>query len=394
MSLIEYLRSPYEITVEKQASHAVLDFLVRFDIPFYHVKAEEETVSFRLYPPYFREYEARRRERRFAGEKRKRIGFSVLLARYHKRAGLWIGGVLGLFLLFFSSRFVWDITVSGNETIPESMILEALEKNGLMLGSYIPSMDTERLEGILALSVDGISFVSINLRGTVAEVELREREKNTEAADLESPSNLIAKADGQISALEITGGVAKVKLGQIIKKGDLLASGMIDSAALGCRFVRARGEVYARTSVALQAEIPLNTVAMQYTGRKYTEKSIKFFSKTIKLFRKDSFSYENYDTIEEERRICLFGKVKLPIVFMTVTYAEYEQVSHTLTEEEALQKAKEEIRKQSDLLLADAEILAHHTKEAVRDGVLYYTDTAECILNIAEEVKIEVSDRS
>ena len=149
----------------------------------------------------------------------------------------------GIFLLVFSSLFVWDITVSGNETIPESVILDAMEENGLRLGAFIPSLDTERIEGVVILEVDGISFISVNLRGTVANVELRERADNTEIVDIESPSNLVASRDGQISALEITGGVSKVKLGEIVKKGDLLASGVIDSAALGYRLVRARGSI-------------------------------------------------------------------------------------------------------------------------------------------------------
>ncbi len=388
MKLTEYFRSPYEITTEKNSAHALLDFLVRFDIPFHQLEEHENTVSLRLYAPYFREYAARRRERRFAGEIRKRLGFAVFCARHQKRAGLLVGAILAAFLLVFSSLFVWDITVSGNETIPESVILEALEENGLRLGAFIPTLDTERIEGVVSLSVDGISFFSINLRGTVAEAELREREKNTEIIDMESPSNLIAKTDGQIAAMEVTGGVTKVSLGQIVKKGDLLASGIIDSTALGYRLVRARGEVFARTTMSFSAEIPLTVTENIYTGKVKTVTSVKFFSKTLKLFGKDSFSHENYGTIEEERRIYLFGKIKLPIFLIQTTYAEYEPVTRTLSEEEALQKAKEEIRRQCETALADAEILAWHT-DAFCDGeTLFLTQKADCILDIAEEVKI------
>ena len=388
MSLIEYFRSAYEITVEEKSARAALDFLVRYDIPFYHLESKGETVSFRMYAPYFREYTARRRERRFAGETRKRLGFSVFVSKYKARLGLFVGGLFGIFLLVFSSLFVWDITVSGNETIPESVILDAMEENGLKLGAFIPSLDTERIEGVVILEVDGISFVSVNLRGTVANVELRERADNTEIVDIESPSNLVASRDGQISALEITGGGSKVKLGAIVIKGDLLASGVIDSAALGYRLVRARGSISARTTMTYQAEIPLEITEKVYTGRTTTYYSIKFFSKIINFFRKDNISEESCDRIEEERRIYLFGKIKLPIFTVKTTYAEYEMKTRTMTEAEALQKAKDSLREKSENDLADAEILARHTDIFCNGETLFLTEKVECIVDIAEEVKI------
>lgn len=389
MSLIEYFRSPHEITVSEKGARAALDLLVRFDIPFYHLRKDGELVSFRLYPPYFREYAARRGERRFLGETRKRLGFAVLVSKYKARAGLFVGAILGILLMVISSLFVWDVTVTGNGTIPESVVLDALSENGLKIGTFIPSLDTERLEGRLMLAVDGVSFISVNLRGTVARVELSEREDNTEIVDTESPSNLIASADGQIAALEITGGVSKVRLGEIVKKGDLLASGVIDSAALGYRLVRARGVVTARTTMTYEIEIPLEITEKIYTGENRSYHSVKFFAKTVNFFRKDNISEESCDRIEEERRIYLFGKIKLPLFMIKTAYAEYEMKTRILTEEEALQRAKEKLRRESEDDLADAEILARHTDVFCDGETLYLTERVECIVDIAEEVKIE-----
>ena len=389
MSLIEDFRSPHEITVNEKGARAALDLLVRFDIPFYHLRKNGDCVSFRLYAPYFREYAARRGERRFLGEMRKRLGFAVLISKYKARAGLFVGMALGILLMIISSLFVWDVTVTGNDTIPESVVLDALEENGLTIGTFIPSLDTERLEGHLMLAVDGVSFISVNLRGTVARVELSEREDNTEIIDTESPSNLIAAMDGQIEALEITGGVSKVRLGEIVKKGDLLASGIIDSAALGYRLVRARGAVTARTTMTYEVEIPLEITEKVYTGETCSYHSVKFFSKTVNFFRKDNISEESCDRIEEERRIFLFGKIKLPLFMIKTTYAEYEMQTRVLTEAEALQMAKKKLRSESEGDLADAEILARHTDVFCDGEALYLTERVECIVDIAKEVKIE-----
>ena len=62
--------------------------------------------------------------------------------------------------------------------------------------------------------------------------------------------------------------------------------------------------------------------------------------------------------------------------------------TRTMTEEEALQKAKEKLRRESEQDLADAEILARHTNVFRNGETLFLTEKVECILNIAEEVKI------
>ena len=62
--------------------------------------------------------------------------------------------------------------------------------------------------------------------------------------------------------------------------------------------------------------------------------------------------------------------------------------TRTMTEEEALQKAKEKLRFESEQDLADAEILARHTNVFCNGETLFLTEKVECILNIAEEVKI------
>ena len=62
--------------------------------------------------------------------------------------------------------------------------------------------------------------------------------------------------------------------------------------------------------------------------------------------------------------------------------------SRILTEAEALQKAKKQLRLESDNDLADAEILARHTNVLLGETTLVLTEQVECIIDIAEEVKI------
>ena len=389
MSLIEYFRSAYLVSIHVNDARLFLDILITNNIPFHKQKIENDLFFCLLYASHYREYVRLRGKRRYRNETRSRLGFLKLLEKYRKRTGLVFGFFLASALIVLSSLFVWDITIEGTERIPEQAILRALESRGLHLGTFIPSVDTEISEEFLILDVDGLSFVNINLKGTVVQVEVHERKKDTEIIDTQSPSNLIASVDGQIEALRITGGAITVKLGETVKKGDLLVSGIIDSAALGYRLVRARGEVLARTTLTYHVEIPYETTKKQYTGKFFSQKSIKIFSKTIKLFRKDSISPSSCDKIESERRIYLFGLIKLPIFITETEYAEYEMISQTLTQKEALAEAYRQIRALSETELSDAEILGRYTYLGENENAITLTQQIECVINIAKEVKIE-----
>ena len=389
MSLIEYFRSPYRVSVQSVDARLLLDFLIAHNIPFRSRKNGESVFSVLLYPSHYQAYVRLRGKRRFHQETRTPSGLLALSTRYRKRKGLIVGFFLAAALLVFSSFFVWDIRIEGAEVIHEKTILEALEKRGLYLGAFIPRIDTDITEQALVLDLTDLSFVSINLKGTVVQVEVRERKKNTEIIDTQSPSNLIASVDGQIEALRVTGGAITVKLGETVKKGDLLVSGIIDSAALGYRLVRARGEVLARTTLTYHVEIPYETTKKQYTGKFFSQKSIKIFSKTIKLFRKDSISTLSCDKIESERRIYLFGLIKLPIFITETEYAEYEMVSQSLTQKEALAEAYRQIRALYENDLSDSEILARYTSFDENENGITLTQQIECVINIAKEVKIE-----
>ena len=257
------------------------------------------------------------------------------------------------------------------------------------MGTFIPSVDTETTEQALVLDIDGLSLVSINLRGTIAHVEIREREPNTEIVDRNTPSNLIATTDGQLEALQITGGVAAVKLGETVKKGDLLVGGIIDSSALGYRLVRARGEVLARITKTYQVEIPFENTEKVYTGKIISQKSIKFFSKTIKLFGKDSISTPSCDKIESEKRIYLFGFIALPVFITETRFVEYEFLPKILTQQEALISAQKQIFVLREQELSDAEILGIHTSVIEDGNTLKMIQQVECIMDITEEVKIK-----
>ena len=387
--IYEYLRGSYTVTARAESVCRALNVLMKNNVPFYGVKAEGGgLVGFCLEPDAFRKYVALTAEMTIEDERVTRRGLFAFASGYKMRIGFFIGAVLCAALLAASSFFVWDINVSGQTGLSEKEILKTLEGYGLYIGAYIPNIDTMRLENELVIDTEELSYASINLRGTVAEVVVRER-KEKDVENISLPSNLVANCDGQIESIEVRGGMPTVKKGQIVKKGQLLVSGVIDSQAVGYRLVRARGEIYARISRSFTAEVPLVREKKSRTGEKKTRVTIRFFAKKINLFSNNDISFEKYDTIEEEKRLCLFDRVELPVFIIKTTYSEYVTETEKISEEQALSIAEKELAGQTEKTLSEAQILAREEHTEINDGILTLYADIDCIADITSEIFIK-----
>lgn len=387
--IYEYLRGSYTVTARAESVCRALNVLMKNNVPFYGVKAEGGgLVGFCLEPDAFRKYVALTAEMTIEDERVTRRGLFAFASGYKMRIGFFIGALLCAALLAASSFFVWDINVTGQTGLSEKEILKTLEGYGLYIGAYIPNIDTMRLENELVIDTEELSYASINLRGTVAEVVVRER-KEKDVENISLPSNLVANCDGQIESIEVRGGMPTVKKGQIVKKGQLLVSGVIDSQAVGYRLVRARGEIYARISRSFTAEVPLVREKKSRTGEKKTRVTIRFFAKKINLFSNNDISFEKYDTIEEEKRLCLFDRVELPVFIIKTTYFEYVTETEKISEEQALSIAEKELAGQTEKTLSEAQILAREERTEINDGILTLYANIDCIADITSEIFIK-----
>ena len=197
-----------------------------------------------------------------------------------KRAGLILGVLLILLSVYLSSKFVWRIEIYGNEALSEEAITEILENSGFYCGKFIPRIDYDKLHNKILLENKEISWISINLDGSVANVLVKE----TKSTNLENDyySNIVAKCDAQIVEIRVKNGENVIKVNDVVKEGELLISGIIDSQSLGVRYEKASGEVYARTLKEISVSFPYKGEEKVYTGGAHTTYKIKLFNKESK----------------------------------------------------------------------------------------------------------------
>ena len=307
------------------------------------------------------------------------------------RPGLILGAIFFFLLNWFSSQLVWDIRVNGNDSISKKKIEEILEDCGFSYGTYIPGVDFDSLHACIMARYPDVAWISVNVSGTVADVQIREtkyddREKVNDGVY----SNLIASEDGRLVEFRVDGGSPVRSPGDIVKKGQLLVSGVVPLRDGGSRFSDPTGEVLAEVEKRVSARAELVCEKKVYTGREINELKINFFKKKINLSSNCRIGYERYDKIESAERLTLFGSIQLPVWISRTGYAEYVYTVIKRTPQEAIDEALSVLRNETDLLVEGAELLRKTTEvDADADGVSV-SFRVTVLKNIAEKREFTV----
>ena len=268
----------------------------------------------------------------------RRGGLPTLVHRYRARLGLLIGALLGALLLYLSSSVLWDIRIEGTQSISEQYVREQLAQCGLTVGTPLRDTDTREVENRMLRSADRIAWISVNVKGTVAYVQIRELQAPESAVD-DGLANLVAACDAQIVELKPISGSVVVEVGQTVRRGALLISGIRDSATQGYRIIGAQGEVIGRTEESIAIQIPYAVEQKVYTGTEKCEKSLIFFGKSIKLSKSTGIMGGSCDTIYTMENWALPGGVSLPIGVLRTTLREYRTQTVERTREQAYDEA-------------------------------------------------------
>ena len=212
----------------------------------------------------------------------KKHGLPFLTRRYRRRYGLLAGALIFFAVLFTLSKFVWSVEIEGNSRVGSERLISACEglgiKQGMPKRRLSAAVDAQRL----LLCVPELSWAALNLEGSVLTVTVSETvtESGLQSAE---PCDLRAAADGTVTKIDITSGEPAVKVGDTVLKGDVLVSG-VKETALGTEFVRSMGTVTARTRRSLSESAEYLQTVTEYTGKQKTQKVLSLFGADIPLF--------------------------------------------------------------------------------------------------------------
>lgn len=322
----------------------------------------------------------------------RRRGLPFAVMKYRKRYGIFVGFAIFCFLLYLSQQIVWEIDFSGNENISDIDVERQLLEVGFGVGSYIPNVDFYTLSNEFIMSSDDFSFISVNMEGTKAHVELRERKKKDEKTEY-AASNIVAKYGGIIESMTVYSGQTVIEKESVVKEGDLLVSGFVEKTS-GFDIVRSQGSVYAYVTREFEVEIPFEKNVKKYTGKGQNNIDLIFFGMKFNLKKGIDGSFESYDEYTDVERLVLFDRIKLPLVLSKTTAKEYEANKGILNENEAKKQAEKEMSRILADELFDSEILERKTTEGITEKSYKLKCSIYCISDIACEKEILLSQKT
>ena len=323
-------------------------------------------------------------------------GIRALLSAAAKRQTLCVFAVVVPTALFLGSFFVWDYDITGNQTVPEERILRALAAQGVEPGSFGLSLDGEDIRNHVLLDIPELEWISVNVSGCRAHVQVRERTPPPEHIATDTPCNVVARRDGLVLSVEALDGKKAVLPGMSVTAGDLLITGTEDLDTTGrTRLMSGRGSVKARTWHTLRTTVALSAVEKRFTGERRVNLSLLFGRRRIKFFSNQSLTGleagTKYDKIT--RRIVpeLFG-LPLPVSAVQECYRFYETAETVLSVEEARNRGEAALRDQLQTEVAPyGEIRSALCTVRTRPDFVDVILSAECVEEIGVSVPIYTS---
>ena len=150
-------------------------------------------------------------------------------------------------------------------------------------------------------------------------------------------SNIVADKDCIITKINVQNGTAIAKIGDLVKKGDLLVEGKIQGKYTEAIYVNSLAEIQGRVWYSKKAVANFKQTIEEQTGNQENKYSIKFNNFQINLYKTLS-KFENYDTICNENKISIFSNFYLPIEIIKIT--NYEKTNKDIEYEEEELKNK------------------------------------------------------
>ncbi|MBP5651311.1 MAG: sporulation protein YqfD [Clostridia bacterium] len=238
-----------------------------------------------------------------------------------------LGVVVGVFIVIASaiifSKFTFYINVMGNNSVPTDSIIECIASYGIKKGK-INTFETDKLEKYIIENIQDISLVSVTSVGNTITINVKEKlpQITNTYSSITAPYNML------ITSIDVISGTPSVKVGDIVKKGDVLINPYYldhNGTKLQCEAI---GKVVGDTWFCASSNFEENIVESVRTGKKLTNS--EYYLGTKKLFATNKHC--SFDSFEiEYKKENLFNGLFIPL---NINYTIYYEVQFITTHRE------------------------------------------------------------
>ncbi len=240
--------------------------------------------------------------------------------------------VLGLLLLLAVALYlptrVLFIEVTGNHNVPETLILEKAQICGVKFLASRREVRSEVMKNALLGAIPELQWAGINTYGCTAVISVKERTAATKSEVSTGVSSIVAVKDGVIQEMTVLQGNPLCKVGDAVKKGQVIVSGYTD-CGISIQATCAKGEVFALTEHCLTAIHPKATEIRGEIKESHVNYSLIIGKKLINLSKDSGISHSSCVKMYSRYCITLPGGFQLPLGLLRQQRICYDSVEAT-----------------------------------------------------------------
>ena len=237
----------------------------------------------------------------------------------------------------FQSQFVFIYQINGTENLSKQEVLAFLKTT---FSNKKNKINTHEIEVELSGKFDEISLVSCMIKGQALIVNIKEKLRPEAIYDDFLP--IFAQKDGKITKIDLISGTPCVKVGDYVKRGDVLVEPYaIDTD--GNRFdVMARADIYADIYNQDETEHFDCVMKRVRTGKSFTTQRVTIFGLTI-YDNENGKSFAMFDVEEKKTNLAKNNFLPLKVITKVVYEVEEKMIEEHFedVQNEIIQKSKE-----------------------------------------------------
>ncbi len=303
----------------------------------------------------------------------KKRGFPFILHRYRKRKVFFAGILICIFLVYIMSLFIWNIHILGGSKYTPEAMLKFLEENDVYTGIKKNRVNCQEIEETIRLAYHDIGWVSAEIRGTRLIIKITETNMPAPAQKAMMPSHMVATKNAIIEKIITRTGTPLVRPGAVVKKGDILVSGVLTikddfGEILEQKPVVASADIQCKSFYDYKDSFPLEYTKKNYTQDKLSGYYFSCFGKKLFLYNPRN-SYDKYDIIVNENTLHITSSFYLPFRWGVVTKHEYEEQEAAYSQEEAKSIALDKLKRYFDRLNKNnAKVIENNVKITIENN--------------------------
>ena len=384
--LIRIIFGYVRITVSGEHPERFLNLCANNGIAVWNVKRRDESLLCSIFARDYKRIRRLRKRSRVRLKIKRRRGVPFVVHRYRYRKGIIVGLVIFIVFLSTMPRMVWSVEVCGNERVTTAEILSAAKEIGIKNGAKISSLDTENLRLDFLIKIPELSWSAINIEGSRVTIDVRER-LSTELVEDKTPCNLVATADGIITKVYVKKGSAVVKVGDAVRKGDVIALGTVEYGDLSTVLCHAMGEIYAETNRKITVTVPLTETKLIPTGRIKKKRVFQLFGVYVPLYLGSvKFDY----TASANEKSLKSGDITLPVSVIEAEFCEVKETEVKLSVSDAKKRAETELKRLETEQLKGVKIKDKKITFAEKKDTIVLTVNYICEENIVAEKPLSI----